>query len=195
MARPTSRREFIRSLGIGAAAMPFVCNLPSLGFANTQGRKQRLVMMFSPNGVVLPNFWPDEEGEQFRAQRDPQAAGSLSGSDAHSARRVRQGPRRRRQPHARHGLSADRHRTVSRQHPGRLAHAGRLGQRHFDRSGNQELSAEPTPRRARVSARWNSAWSCPSGPTPGRAWFTPVPTSRSPRSTIRTRCSPSCTVG
>jgi hypothetical protein len=65
MARPTSRREFIRSLGIGAAAMPFVCNLPSLGFANTQGRKQRLVVMFSPNGVVLPNFWPDEEGENF----------------------------------------------------------------------------------------------------------------------------------
>ncbi|HVX62774.1 MAG TPA: DUF1552 domain-containing protein [Pirellulales bacterium] len=42
-----------------------MCNLPSLGFAGTQGRKQRLVVMFSPNGVVLPNFWPDEEGENF----------------------------------------------------------------------------------------------------------------------------------
>ena len=30
-----SRREFLRSLGIGAAAMPFVLNLPSLGFANS----------------------------------------------------------------------------------------------------------------------------------------------------------------
>ena len=43
-----SRREFIRDLGIGAAAVPFVLNLPSLGFANQAKRKQRLVIMFSP---------------------------------------------------------------------------------------------------------------------------------------------------
>lgn len=61
----TSRREFIRQLGIGAAAAPFVCNLPSLGLANTDGRKQRLVVLFSPNGVVPPQFWPDTEGEAF----------------------------------------------------------------------------------------------------------------------------------
>jgi hypothetical protein len=60
-----SRREFVRDLGIGAAALPFVLNLPSLGFANQQKRKQRLVFMFSPNGVVLPAFWPDEEGPKF----------------------------------------------------------------------------------------------------------------------------------
>lgn len=65
MARPSTRREFIRSLGIGAAAVPFVWNLPSLGFANTQGRKQRLVVVFSPNGVVPQEFWPDEEGDKF----------------------------------------------------------------------------------------------------------------------------------
>ena len=53
MARHSSnRREFIRDLGIGAAALPFILNLPSLGFANQQRRKQRLVIMFSPNGVV-----------------------------------------------------------------------------------------------------------------------------------------------
>ena len=65
MTGKSSRREFVRNLGIGAAAVPFVLNLPSLGFANSQGRKQRLVVMFSPNGVVPSKFWPDEQGEKF----------------------------------------------------------------------------------------------------------------------------------
>jgi hypothetical protein len=60
-----SRREFLRDLGLGAAVAPFLWNLPSLGFANTQRRRQRLVIMFSPNGIVPKNFWPDEEGENF----------------------------------------------------------------------------------------------------------------------------------
>ena len=65
MTHPTTRRDFLRHLGLGAAAFPFLCNLPSLGFENSQGRKQRLVVMFSPNGVIPKNFWPDEEGENF----------------------------------------------------------------------------------------------------------------------------------
>src|SRR6185369_16771690 len=60
-----SRREFLRDVGISAAALPFVLNLPSLGFANQQARKQRLIVMFSPDGVVPWNFWPDEEGDEF----------------------------------------------------------------------------------------------------------------------------------
>ncbi|HEV3255647.1 MAG TPA: DUF1552 domain-containing protein [Gemmataceae bacterium] len=59
----STRREFIRELGIGAAALPFVLNLPSLGFANQLRRKQRLVVMFSPNGVVPSAFWPDKAGK------------------------------------------------------------------------------------------------------------------------------------
>ena len=62
----TSRRDFLRDLGLSAAALPFVLNLPSLGFANQQARKQRLVIMFSPNGVVPNTFWPEEEGEEFK---------------------------------------------------------------------------------------------------------------------------------
>ena len=62
MSRFTSRREFLRDLGLSAAALPFVLNLPSLGFANQQQRKQRLVVVFSPNGVIPKNFWPDEAG-------------------------------------------------------------------------------------------------------------------------------------
>ncbi len=65
MASTTNRREFIRRLGMGAATVPFVLNLPSLGFANQQQRKQRLVIMFSPNGVIPSAFWPDEQGEKF----------------------------------------------------------------------------------------------------------------------------------
>ncbi|HEX4589720.1 MAG TPA: DUF1552 domain-containing protein, partial [Gemmataceae bacterium] len=60
-----SRREFLRTLGVGAAALPFVLNLPGLGFANAVGRKKRLVVMFSPDGVIPNTFWPDEEGECF----------------------------------------------------------------------------------------------------------------------------------
>ncbi len=66
MFHPKSRREFLRDLGLSAAALPFVLNLPSLGFANQQARKQRLVVMFSPNGVVPSTFWPDEEGSEFK---------------------------------------------------------------------------------------------------------------------------------
>jgi len=52
-------------MGISAAALPFVLNLPSLAHAQAARRKQRLVVMFSPDGVVPWNFWPDEEGAAF----------------------------------------------------------------------------------------------------------------------------------
>jgi hypothetical protein len=58
------RRDFLRSVGLSTAALPFVMNLPSLA-ASDGCRKQRLVIVFSPNGVVPATFWPDEEGEQF----------------------------------------------------------------------------------------------------------------------------------
>ena len=64
-----NRREFIRDLGIGAAAIPFILNLPSLGFANQTQRKQRLVVIFTPNGVVPPSFWPDEDGADFKLKK------------------------------------------------------------------------------------------------------------------------------
>ncbi|MDR3633209.1 MAG: DUF1552 domain-containing protein [Isosphaeraceae bacterium] len=65
MDRSKSRRGFLRDLGLGAAALPFVLNLPGVGFANQARRKQRLVILFSPNGVVPTTFWPDQEGSQF----------------------------------------------------------------------------------------------------------------------------------
>jgi hypothetical protein len=72
-----SRREFLRRLGLSSAALPFVGNLSSLGFAadtdRAVPRKQRLIVLFSPNGVVPSTFWPDEEGTltQFKESLAP----------------------------------------------------------------------------------------------------------------------------
>ena len=65
MSQTRNRREFFRDMGIGTAALPFLLNLPSLCFANQAARKQRLIIMFSPNGVIPDNFWPTEEGDKF----------------------------------------------------------------------------------------------------------------------------------
>jgi len=54
-----SRRDLLRRLGIGSTALPFLGNLPSLAAA-AAGPKQRLVIVFSPDGVVKKNFWPSE---------------------------------------------------------------------------------------------------------------------------------------
>lgn len=55
-----SRREFLRTVGLSPALAPFVSNLPCL--ADTRGAagpKQRLVIIFSPNGVIPDAFWPE----------------------------------------------------------------------------------------------------------------------------------------
>src|SRR3954467_2891688 len=66
MPTQASRRDFLRNLGIGAAAVPFVLNLQSLGLAApVVPRRQRLVVVFSPNGVFPKEFWPDNTGYDF----------------------------------------------------------------------------------------------------------------------------------
>ena len=64
-----TRRQFLRDVGVSAAVLPFVMGLPSLGLAKTVARKQRLILMFSPNGIVPPVFWPEEQGEEFTLKR------------------------------------------------------------------------------------------------------------------------------
>src|ERR1043166_7450026 len=61
-----ARRQFIRDLGISAASLPFILGLPSLGLASPARPRQRLVIMFSPNGTIPPAFWPDEAGKEFK---------------------------------------------------------------------------------------------------------------------------------
>lgn len=45
--------------------MPFVNNLPSLLVPPFSQRKQRLIILFSPDGVIPSTFWPDAEGADF----------------------------------------------------------------------------------------------------------------------------------
>ncbi len=67
------RRRFLRDLGISAAALPFLSGLPSMawGSSPTTGRRQRLIIMFSPNGTLPNEFWPDEYGDEIPLQLKP----------------------------------------------------------------------------------------------------------------------------
>ncbi|MCA8993993.1 MAG: DUF1552 domain-containing protein [Planctomycetaceae bacterium] len=58
----TTRRRFLKQVGVSLAALPFVSHLQSFGFAAEATRKKRLVVLFSPNGVVPDAFWPEEAG-------------------------------------------------------------------------------------------------------------------------------------
>src|SRR5689334_18280893 len=60
------RRDFIRRFGISTAALPFLVGLPSLGLASPVRPRQRLVVMFSPNGTIPSAYWPEEEGRNFK---------------------------------------------------------------------------------------------------------------------------------
>ena len=59
------RRQFIKQFGISTASLPFLLGLPSLGLASPARPRQRLIIMFSPNGTIPPAFWPDETGKDF----------------------------------------------------------------------------------------------------------------------------------
>ncbi len=67
-----SRRQFIRNLGVSAATTPFLTGLPgiqALG-ADASAQKRRMIVLFSPNGTVPEQFWPDEkEGGGFQVKR------------------------------------------------------------------------------------------------------------------------------
>jgi hypothetical protein len=58
------RRQFLRTFGISAAALPFLAGLPSLSGAPLPQKRQRVVIMFSPNGTLPDEFWP-EQGESL----------------------------------------------------------------------------------------------------------------------------------
>lgn len=63
------RREFLSKLGVSAAALPLLTGLPTVMGAqpaeSLKRKKQRVVIMFSPNGVVQDNYWPETEGAEF----------------------------------------------------------------------------------------------------------------------------------
>ncbi len=64
----TNRREFIRGAGAFALAFPGLSNWAGLSWLNPTcepNQKKRLVVMFSPNGMVRDGFWPETEGPEF----------------------------------------------------------------------------------------------------------------------------------
>ncbi len=69
MTNQTNRRRFLKDLGISAAAANLMLNLPSLGHAGSPAGKQRLVFIFSPNGVIPKHFWPEQTGSDFELKR------------------------------------------------------------------------------------------------------------------------------
>ncbi|GIW99084.1 MAG: hypothetical protein KatS3mg111_2417 [Pirellulaceae bacterium] len=65
-----TRREFVKRFGVSAAAANLLMGLPSLSLGGTEKRrKQRLVFVFSPNGVIPAHFWPDQPGEHREFKR------------------------------------------------------------------------------------------------------------------------------
>lgn len=70
MTNLATRRAFLRKAGISAAAANLMLHLPSLGSASENpARKQRLVFIFSPNGVIPDHFWPDSERAGLELKR------------------------------------------------------------------------------------------------------------------------------
>lgn len=68
----TSRRDFLRKAGISAMGVNLAMGLPSLVRAASKGenpRKQRLIFVFSPNGVIPKHFWPEVSEEKFELTR------------------------------------------------------------------------------------------------------------------------------
>ncbi|MFM9031535.1 MAG: DUF1552 domain-containing protein, partial [Opitutaceae bacterium] len=66
---PLHRREFLRRAGLSAAVLPFITGLPSLALAAPARPRQRLIVVFSPNGTIPSEFWPDATGREFALKR------------------------------------------------------------------------------------------------------------------------------
>jgi hypothetical protein len=63
------RRHFLKDLGLSAAALPFLSGLPGLRAATAGKPRQRLIFMFSPNGTIPWEFWPDQAGDKVAYKR------------------------------------------------------------------------------------------------------------------------------
>lgn len=55
-----SRRDFLRTLGVSSASLPFLTGLPAFAADSASGPKKRMIFMFSPNGTVPTEFWPKD---------------------------------------------------------------------------------------------------------------------------------------
>ncbi len=65
----STRRSFLRQLGLSAAALPFLPALPSLAQDAPGAKTRRIIFLFTPNGTIQPEFWPDQIGPDFKLKR------------------------------------------------------------------------------------------------------------------------------
>ena len=64
------RRDFLAKTGVSAAAAQLAMNLPSFAQAGEIARrKQRVIFVFSPNGVIPQHFWPEPADGSFEFTR------------------------------------------------------------------------------------------------------------------------------
>ena len=64
---PIHRRSALKQLGLSTLSLPILSQTSTL-FAEPEKKsapKQRLIVMFSPNGTIPDQFWPDKIGEDF----------------------------------------------------------------------------------------------------------------------------------
>lgn len=65
-----SRRDFLKKAGLSTMGIQLAMGLPSLASASLNtAKKQRLIFVFSPNGVIPKHFWPDTLGKDFELKR------------------------------------------------------------------------------------------------------------------------------
>jgi len=60
------RRRFLQHLGVSAAVLPFLGALPSLRAAPRAKPASRIIFVFTPNGTVPNEFWPETAGTDFK---------------------------------------------------------------------------------------------------------------------------------
>ncbi|MCR9294879.1 MAG: DUF1552 domain-containing protein [bacterium] len=67
------RRKFLSDLGLGVATLPFVAGLRSLHASEEQSAeaRKRLIVVFSPNGTLPKEFWPDSFASDAKLQLKP----------------------------------------------------------------------------------------------------------------------------
>ena len=63
------RRQFIQDMGFSAASLPLLMGLPAFSGASEVTVKQRMIVVFSPNGTIPNDFWPNEVGADFKLKR------------------------------------------------------------------------------------------------------------------------------
>ncbi|MEZ6097533.1 MAG: DUF1552 domain-containing protein [Pirellulaceae bacterium] len=67
----SSRRRFVQQVASSAAVLPFIGGLRSLYADESAPSAKRLVIMFSPNGTLPNEFWPDSFGSDTPLQLKP----------------------------------------------------------------------------------------------------------------------------